>query len=80
MDWMCEDTTYYIFTKCCKEFNNGPDKICRRQDPKKSKNMVFQFQKLSSTNFTWLILESFVSDILWSTEDAGGIYCAQNLF
>lgn len=57
------------------QIKSAEDKI-----QKNWKDMVFQFQKLSSTNFTWLILESFVSNILWSAEDAGGTYCAQNLF
>ena len=57
------------------QIKSAEDKI-----QKNWKDMVFQFQKLSSTNFTWLILEYFVSNILWSAEDAGGTYCAQNLF
>ena len=61
-----ELTISYIRDKACK---NGPSKICERQPLKNLKGygllkqiISFQiFERLFFTNFTWSILEYFVS-------------------
>ena len=40
-----------------KVFKNGPSKICGRQPLKKISLQIFK--RLSSTNFTWSVLEYF---------------------
>ena len=65
---------YWLWTNIWdKVFNNGPSKICGRQSLKNLKGhdllkqtISFQiFQRLSSTNLTWSILEYFVSFAHW---------------
>ena len=50
-----------------KVFKNGPSEICERQPLKNLKGYglpIFQiFKRLSSTNFTWSILEYFVPSL-----------------
>ena len=46
---------------CDKVFKNGLNKICRRQLCSEQTITYSVFYRLSSTNFTWSILEYFVS-------------------
>ena len=47
-----------------KVFKNGPSTICGRQS---WRVMVCLAQRVSSTNFTWSILEYYVPNILWNS-------------
>ena len=85
----------YIHKQTCsfkyirdKVFKNGPSKICRRQPLKNLKGYgllnhtisLSSLQRLSSTNFTWSILEYFVLYVLQWTPAVTGLILNSTLF